>query len=204
MRKNLTFIFIIAAGILTSCGEKEDVVTISTTYGDIVILLYDQTPFHKANFIKLTKEGFYDSLTFHRVMDGFMIQGGDPNSRDDDPYNDGLGGPGYTVGAEFDPELTHAKGALAAARQPDNVNPTKASSGSQFYIVENESGTPHLDGGYTVFGQTIDGFDVVDEIASQPVDRRNRPYQDIKMSVSVKPMTRRQITKTFGYEYPEN
>ena len=95
------------------------------------------------------------------------------------------------------------KGALAAARQPDYLNPTKASSGSQFYIVENETGTPHLDGGYTVFGQTIDGFDVIDEIASQPVDQRNRPYQDIKMTVSVKAMTRKQITKTFGYEYPQ-
>ena len=203
MRKQLGFLLIVAAGILTSCGEKEDVVTISTTYGDIVIILYDQTPLHKANFIKLTKEGFYDSLTFHRVMNGFMIQGGDPNSRDDDHFNDGAGGPGYTTGAEFNPELTHVKGAMAAARQPDNVNPAKASSGSQFYIVQNKAATQHLDGSYTVFGQTINGFDVIDEIASQAVDRKSRPYEDIRMTVSVKPMSRKQITKTFGYEYPE-
>ena len=202
MRKLFVFILIVTIGSLTSCGEKEEVVTVSTRFGDITILLYDQTPLHKANFIKLAKSGFYDSLTLHRVMDGFMIQGGDPNSKDADPDNDGTGGPGYTIEAEFNPELTHIRGALAAARQPDFVNPTKASSGSQFYIIENEEGYHSLDGEYTIYGQTIDGFEVIEEIADQAVDRRNRPFEDITITVSVKPMTRKQITKAYGYEYP--
>lgn len=108
---------------------------IVTPYGSMTVRLYDDTPLHRDNFKKLVAEGFYDGTTFHRVMPEFMIQGGDPNSKDDDPYNDGIGGPGYTVPAEFNPTLIHKKGALAAARQPDQVNPERRSSGSQFYIV---------------------------------------------------------------------
>ncbi|MDZ4699660.1 MAG: peptidylprolyl isomerase [Rhodothermales bacterium] len=108
---------------------------IVTPYGSMTVRLYDDTPQHRDNFKKLVAEGFYDGTTFHRVMPEFMIQGGDPNSKDDDPYNDGIGGPGYTVPAEFNPALIHKKGALAAARQPDQVNPERRSSGSQFYIV---------------------------------------------------------------------
>ena len=135
-------------------------------------------------------------------MDGFMIQGGDPNSKDDDPYNDGMGSPGYTIDAEFNPELTHIKGALAAARQPDAVNPQKASSGSQFYIVEEDEGTHFLDNLYTIYGQTIYGLEVIDAIADQQVDPRNRPFKDIFMTVSVQPMSRKKITKEYGYEFP--
>lgn len=202
MKRTLLLILMAGPAFLYSCGPKEDVVTISTSYGDIVLLLYDETPLHKANFVKLAHEGFYDSTTLHRVMDGFMIQGGDPNSKDDDPYNDGAGSPGYTVEAEFNPDLTHIKGALAAARQPDAVNPQKASSGSQFYIVEEETGTHHLDNLYTVFGQTIYGLEVIDAIADQQVDPRNRPFKDIFMTVSVQTMSRKKITKEYGYEFP--
>ena len=99
-------------------------------------------------------------------MDDFMIQGGDPNSADDDPRNDGTGGPGYTISEEFNPDIKHIKGALAAARQPDNVNPQKESSGSQFYLVESDDGTHFLDGNYTVFGQTIEGFEVIENCDS--------------------------------------
>jgi len=109
---------------------------ISTNYGNIVVRLYDETPGHRDNFRKLAGEGFYDGTTFHRVIPQFMIQGGDPNSKDDDPNNDGMGGPGYTIPAEFNPALIHKKGALAAARTGGPMNPNKESSGSQFYIVE--------------------------------------------------------------------
>jgi cyclophilin family peptidyl-prolyl cis-trans isomerase len=201
MRKIFILWSIILFGFLSSCSEKEDVVTIHTEFGDIVLLLFNETPEHKKNFLELAKGGFYEGTTFHRVMDGFMIQGGDPNSKDEDPTNDGIGGPGFNVVAEFNPMLTHKKGALAAARQPDHVNPEKKSSGSQFYIVEGENGAHQLDGSYTVFGQTISGLDVVEKIASQPVSPRNRPITDIKMSMEVKSMSRKKIAKSYGYEF---
>ena len=201
MKKYFILLTIIAVGFLTSCSEKEDIVTIHTEFGDIVLILFNETPGHKNNFIKLVNDNFYDSTTFHRVMDDFMIQGGDPNSKDDDPNNDGLGDPGYTIPSEFNASFSHKKGALAAARQPDNVNPKKASSGSQFYIVEGDGGAPHLDGGYTIFGQTISGLDVVEKIAEQPKDGRNRPFSDIKMTMEIKSMSRKNITKEYGYAF---
>src|SRR6187551_1485297 len=127
---------------LTGCGQskKDYVVTIKTKYGDMVAILYDETPKHKENFIKLAKEHYFDSLLFHRVIQGFMIQGGDPDSKKAHPGQRlGSGGPGYTVDAEINPKYFHEKGALSAARLNDQQNPTKASSGSQFYIVQ---GTP--------------------------------------------------------------
>lgn len=187
--------------LLSSCTNRQDVVTIHTDYGDIVVILFDETPEHKQNFLELAKGGYYDGTTFHRVMQGFMIQGGDPNSKDDDPANDGLGGPGFTVPAEFNRKFVHNKGALAAARQPDSINPAKASSGSQFYIVQGEDGAHHLDGSYTIFGQTISGLDVVDKIAAQPVGARNRPLQDIKITMEVKKMAKKKITKEYGYVF---
>src|SRR6188508_1702698 len=128
------------------------VVTISTSYGDMVLLLYNQTPLHKKNFIKLAQEHYYDGTTFHRVILDFMIQGGDPNSKDSITTNEGVGGPDYTIPAEINPALKHDKGALAAARMGDEMNPSRASSGSQFYIVQNKNGTPSLNNNYTVFG----------------------------------------------------
>lgn len=117
-------------------SSTDEIVKITTDFGEVYVLLYDETPLHKENFLKLAKEGFYDSTTFHRVIEGFMIQGGDPNSKDDIPFNDGQGGPGYTIPAEFNPNLIHKKGALAAARTGGPSNPEMRSSGSQFYIVQ--------------------------------------------------------------------
>ncbi|MCU0428507.1 MAG: peptidylprolyl isomerase [Cytophagaceae bacterium] len=178
---------------------KEDfVVTIKTAQGDMILLLYNQTPKHKANFVKLAQEGYYNGTTFHRVIKDFMIQGGDPNSKDSIPYNDGQGGPGYTVDAEFIPTLKHIKGALAAARTSDQVNPKKASSGSQFYIVHNDKGTPFLDGNYTVYGQVIKGLEVIDKIANVEKGVGDRPIQDVRMNVSVQKMKTKKIIKTYG------
>ncbi|MCB0494633.1 MAG: peptidylprolyl isomerase [Cyclobacteriaceae bacterium] len=180
---------------------KDEVVTVHTQLGNISIILFDETPNHKANFLKLAKDGFYDGTTFHRVMDDFMIQGGDPNSKDDNPSNDGMGGPGYTIPAEFVNGLIHVKGAVAAARQNDRVNPEKASSGSQFYIVENEEGAHFLDNKYTVFGQVIKGMDVVEKIAKVEKDGRNRPLKDIKMTMTVKRMLKKKVQKEYEYTY---
>src|SRR5258707_12775434 len=133
------FILTLLSVIFSSClAQKKDfVVTIKTRFGDIVAILYDETPKHKENFIKLAKEHYFDSLLFHRVIEGFMIQGGDPNSKRAKAVESlGNGGPGYTIDAEFNPKLFHKKGALAAARTGGPSNPTKASSGSQFYIVQ--------------------------------------------------------------------
>ena len=164
-------------------GSDEEVAVIKTKFGDIVLAFYDEdAPKHVANFKKLAREGFYNGCTFHRVIPGFMIQGGDPNSKDSDRANDGLGGPGYTIPAEI--KRKHKRGALAAARQGDQFNPKRESSGSQFYICV---GSPsHLDGAYTVFGETIDGFDVIDEIASQPRDSRDNPTEPITMTVEIR------------------
>jgi peptidylprolyl isomerase/peptidyl-prolyl cis-trans isomerase B (cyclophilin B) len=161
-------------------------------------LLYNATPKHKENFIKLANEGFYNGTTFHRIIKNFMIQGGDPNSKDSIPFNDGQGGPGYTIPAEFVPSLKHVKGAIAAARMGDQVNPQKASSGSQFYIVQNEKGTPFLDGSYTVFGQVIQGLDVIDKIADQPKDQRDRPLKNISIKVTAKKTKVKKILKQYN------
>lgn len=192
---------------------EKTLVELQTPFGNMLIELFDSTPEHRDNFYKLAEEGFYDSLLFHRVMEGFMIQGGDPNSRDAPAGQPlGMGGPGYTVPADFQDSLIHTKGALAAARQPDSVNPEKASSGSQFYIVQGQTlaeremavmearsgrtytdeqkeaylnlgGTPFLDGEYTVFGRVVEGLDVIDKIAAVETDSRNRPKDDVVIKV---------------------
>jgi cyclophilin family peptidyl-prolyl cis-trans isomerase len=288
MNKPITLLFLFVLALASSCAQKKDyVVTIKTQYGDMIAILYDETPKHKENFIKLAKEHYFDSLLFHRVMSGFMIQGGDPNSKKaklGEPL--GTGGPDYTIPAEFNSKFFHDKGTLSAARIPDDRNPEKASSGSQFYIVqgsvipeasindlrydqmkltmglrqiiskpENKSlldslnalyyagdmqayqkkifslvprveretgtkvtkdlspekvkayttvgGSPHLDGEYTVFGKLIKGLEVIDQIAAQPVDAANRPFADIRMTVTVEEMSKKKITKEYGYVYPE-
>lgn len=121
--------------------RKEEVAVVSTKFGDITILLLDKTPEHKKNFTKLAKDGFYDGTTFHRVIKDFMVQGGDVNSKDDNPANDGQGDPGYTLPAEIDPTLFHVRGAVAGARLGDQQNPERRSSGSQFYIVQGKKFT---------------------------------------------------------------
>jgi cyclophilin family peptidyl-prolyl cis-trans isomerase len=159
---------------------------IITTHGTMRIRLYDKTPLHRDNFVKLVSEKYYDGIRFHRVIEGFMIQAGDPFSRDTALINKwGQGGPDYTVPAEFVNEYWHKKGALAAARKGDMANPTKASSGSQFYIVHDENACLHLDGQYTIFGEVIDGLDVIDKIAAVDVDRYDRPYEDVIINAVV-------------------
>lgn len=190
-------------------------VEIQTNYGNMLVKLYDETPQHRDNFLKLSEEGFFNDLLFHRVIQGFMIQGGDPTSKGAGPgARLGSGGPGYQVPAEFNSSLIHKKGALSAARTGDAVNPEKKSSGSQFYIVqgqpvdeaqlqmferrkgleyseeqkeiyENEGGTPFLDMDYTVFGEVIDGLDVIDKIAGVQTDAADRPTEDVKMKIVV-------------------
>jgi peptidyl-prolyl cis-trans isomerase B (cyclophilin B) len=159
---------------------------IQTEYGTMKGFLYNETPKHRDNFVKLVKQGFYNGLLFHRVIPNFMIQGGDPDSKNAKPGQMlGSGDVGYTIPAEFNPSLTHKKGALAAARQGDNVNPTKASSGCQFYIVENKTGTHFLDGNYTVFGEVTEGLEITDKIATVDRDQNDRPRKDIKMTVKL-------------------
>lgn len=259
---------LVFASFVSQAGKGKEVkVAINTTMGRIVVKLYNQTPQTRDNFIKLVKKGFYDSTLFHRVIKGFMIQGGDPTSKNAKPgVLLGNGSPGYTVPAEFDTNLFHKKGAIAMAREGDDVNPAKASSGCQFYIVQGKvwtnaeldlyeqrmnmgleqkiftelisqpeykaddekfmryqeqnnidslrvlatkfkplidsiygkmhhfkftaaqrqayttvGGTPHLDGNYTVFGEVIEGLDVVDKIAAVKVDANNRPLVDVKI-----------------------
>jgi cyclophilin family peptidyl-prolyl cis-trans isomerase len=192
-----------------------NLIKIETSLGDMVIRLYDATPAHRDNMIKLIEEGFYKDQLFHRVIKDFMIQGGDPHSSGAEKGQRlGTGGPGYTVPAEFNPKLIHKKGALAAARKGDRENPEQASSGSQFYIVQGRvltpeeiniltqrgvatfteksatiytslGGTPHLDGAYTVFGEVIEGLDIIDRIASQPCDPYNRPLEDVIYSITL-------------------
>ena len=161
---------------------------IVTTHGTMRIKLYNKTPKHRDNFKKLVADKYYDGIRFHRVIKDFMIQAGDPFSRDTSKINLwGQGGPDYTVPAEFVNEYWHKKGALAAARKGDMANPKKASSGSQFYIVHDENACLHLDGQYSIFGEVVDGLDVIDKIADVPVDRMDRPYEDVVI-ITVKPV----------------
>ena len=160
----------------------EPVFDIITSMGVIKIKLYADTPKHRENFAKLALEKYYDGILFHRVIDGFMIQAGDPLTKDaNNKPRFGTGGPDYTIPAEFVPAHNHKKGALAAARRGDAVNPYKESSGSQFYIVQDARNCAQLDGEYTVFGETIEGIDVIDKIAAVETDRRDCPLQDVKI-----------------------
>ncbi|MDX1477992.1 MAG: peptidylprolyl isomerase [Saprospiraceae bacterium] len=195
--------------VLLSCNsDKRKYFMIETEYGNMKIMLYDDTPLHRDNFEKLVNEGFYDDLLFHRVIPGFMIQGGDPDSRDAPAGQRlGMGGPGYQIPAEIG--KPHLRGAIAAAR---NNNPEKKSSGSQFYIVQGQpqtaqnldrfeqmknityndvqrqiymeqGGTPQLDMEYTVFGEVVEGIEVVDKIAAVQTDPADRPVSDVRMKI---------------------
>ena len=214
----LSFLFGANAQKIDKQGGNTDkvyYVKIETAYGDIVVKLYNETPKHRDNFLKLVKEGTYDGVLFHRVIQNFMIQGGDPNSRNAKKGEMlGNGELGYTLPAEFVPSLYHKKGALAAARQADQVNPEKRSSSCQFYIVQGEKwdaeklkrvetsmgksftkeqaevyatlgGTPFLDGDYTVFGEVVEGLEVVDKIAAVACGPMNRPLEDVKMKMTI-------------------
>ncbi len=167
--------------------SEEPIFNIVTNLGTIQVKLYSKTPAHRDNFVKLASEKFFDGILFHRVINGFMIQAGDPYTKNPaDSSKFGQGGPGYTVPAEIVKEYYHKKGALAAARRGDAANPTKASSGSQFYLVQDENNCLSLDYEYTVFGETIKGLDIIDKIAAVDTDRWDRPYEDIRI-ISVLP-----------------
>ena len=168
----------------TATGEEaanEIAVVQVREFGEIRIRFFpDKAPGHVANFKKLAREGFYDGVTFHRIIPGFMIQGGDPNTKDDDPRNDGTGGPGYSIKAEFN-ETPHRRGIVSMARatHPD-------SAGCQFFIVVKDANM--LDGQYTVFGEVTQGMEVADKIVAQPRDRRDRPIANIVMeTVQIEP-----------------
>lgn len=169
---------------IISILPEEPVFDIVTNLGTIKVKLYSKTPKHRENFAKLALTGYYDSLLFHRVINGFMIQGGDPFTRDTSAAavaKYGQGGPGYTIPAEFVPEYAHKKGALAAARRGDVANPKKESSGSQFYIVQDAGACAQLDGAYTVFGETVSGLDIIDRIAQVATDQRDKPLMDVRI-----------------------
>ncbi|MCS7296713.1 MAG: peptidylprolyl isomerase [Bacteroidia bacterium] len=189
------------SGILLWAQKWDTLVVVETEYGVMRLQLFRQTFQHRANFFKLAQQGFFDGTTFHRVVPGFVIQGGDPNSKDNDPTNDGLGGPGYTVPAEIYPTLKHERGAVGAARTPDAVNPQRASNGSQFYIVIAEKGTPFLDGAYTVFGQVLEGMEVAEKIASVQRDARDRPLTNIPMKVRLERHKIKSLRKRYGNAY---
>jgi peptidyl-prolyl cis-trans isomerase B (cyclophilin B) len=212
MKKPLLLLFLLIS--FTGAMAKNRKVKIITPYGTMIIKLYDQTPQHRDNFVKLVKAHFYDSTLFHRVINTFMIQGGDPQSKHAQAgVMLGNGDVGYTIPAEFQLDLFHSKGALAAAR---DGNPTKASSGCQFYIVQGKQwtdeqldqlentrlggrkipvdqrefykkygGTPQLDQSYTVFGQVVKGMEVIDKIATLKTDRGDRPLTDVPMKIRV-------------------
>lgn len=187
----------IAISQSTDSTKYDYLVQIRTKFGTMKAVLYNATPLHKQNFIKLATEGFYNGTTFHRIIANFMIQGGDPNSKDSLPQNDGQGGPGYTIPSEIVKGYKHDYGTIAAARLGDGLNPTKSSSGSQFYIVSNLAGTNHLDNAYTIFGKLVDGFTTLDKIAIQNKDSRDRPLEDITMTVKLKKMKTKTILKKY-------
>jgi cyclophilin family peptidyl-prolyl cis-trans isomerase len=215
------FVFATAAG-QTSPPAKQALVEIRTTFGTMVVALYNETPQHRDNFLELVRNGAYDSLLFHRVVPSLMIQGGDPDSR-----RAGLdaalgnGDPGYSLPAEIVPGLFHKKGALAAAPLSEQAETGGRTHGSQFYIVHGktyqspeldllakrsarlgtpvsytadqretyakEGGAPHLDGGYTVFGEVVEGLEVIDALAALPCDARDRPLKDVRIFMRVLP-----------------
>lgn len=174
--KRIIVILALMLMTLVACSRKPHVVLV-TKYGEIEIELDDQAaPKHAENFLKLVERRFYIGTTFHRVIPGNLIQGGDPNSKDADRGNDGLGGPGYNLDAEI--KLPHKRGSVGAARLSDQVNPKRESSGSQFYICLNDM--PQLDrGGYTVFGRVIRGMDVAEKIANVKRDARDNPIRPV-------------------------
>lgn len=204
-----------ATAVAAAGSGKSVVVELQTDKGKIRIRLYNETPKHRDNMLKLVKEGFYDGLLFHRVIKDFMIQGGDPQSKNA-PAGQmlGSGDVGYTIPAEFNPAFVHKKGALSAARQGDQVNPEKRSSGCQFYLVQGRKwsdaelnnfekqrgipytpaqreayktlgGTPHLDGGYTVYGEVISGLEIIDLIAAVKTAPGDRPVADVKIQKAI-------------------
>ena len=187
-----------ASAIAFISDPKDTLVVIGTRLGEITVVLFPETPLHRANFLKLVGNKAYDSTTFHRIIKDFMIQGGDPNSKDNIPENDGMGSFGNTIQAEFYPAFRHIQGALAAAR---TNNPEKRSSDCQFYLVENPAGTHFLDNEYTVYGQVVKGIEVVQAIANQQKGPDDRPLLNVRMWMKLLPLKKQKVTSIFGYDY---
>ena len=215
MKKSFQILVFFIVILCFACQQKstETHYRIETTYGNIELRLYEETPLHSNNFSKLVSQDFYDGILFHRVIPGFMIQGGDPYSghaKTGELLGDST--IGYTIPAEFKPGIYHKRGVIAAAREGDDVNPDRASDGAQFYLVEGKiwerdsllayakkrdfklnkkqielyttvGGTPHLDGNYTVFGEITSGYEVVEKISRASRDSNDRPHKDIKMTI---------------------
>lgn len=213
MKPFFTFLLLLCLNSVFASGPKHQYLKITTAQGECIIMLYNKTPQHRDNIVKLVKKGFYDGTLFHRVINSFMIQGGDPDSKNAPAGKElGNGDVGYTVPAEFRDSLFHKKGVLAAARDD---NPLMASSGCQFYLVQgkkftdaqldsmevkrlkfkipqwereiykSEGGVPHLDKRYTVYGEVISGLPMIDSIAAVKTDSNNRPLADVKMTVTL-------------------
>jgi cyclophilin family peptidyl-prolyl cis-trans isomerase len=192
--------------MVTNCVEaKKDTINIylrykavkvETDFGDFRIWLYHLTPLHRQNFLNLTQQGFYDSLIYHRVVEDFVVQGGDPEGT-------GYGGPGYNIPAEIIPGLDHVYGAVGAARFPDNVNPDKESNGSQYYIVCDPDGEPFLNGNYSVFGFVFQGMDAVFAISQVAVDTNDKPLINVYMKkLTVESFTAKELQDQFDFTIP--
>ena len=177
LTRNLVVIFL-SALLLTAVVSAQEIAVIETKFGKIEVGLFEgKAPGHVKNFKDLARKGFYDGTIFHRVIPGFMIQGGDPNTKSDDRSNHGMGGPGYSIKAEFN-DTPHKRGILSMARSQD-----PDSAGSQFFVVVKDSG--FLDGQYTAFGKVLTGMAVADQIVNSPRDRRDNPNKRIEMKVKV-------------------
>lgn len=208
MRK-LSYLILVFSSAFLSCskeesnltaGPTEKILEIKTSFGNMYMWLYKETPLHRNNYLALADTHYFDNSTFHRIIPNFVIQGGDPNSKDGDPNNDGQGGPGYTIPAEIDSsKFKHIYGAVGAARLGNSSNPLRASSGSQFYIVVNTLGQKSLDGEYTVFGKIIGGMNIADIIAAQPKNSNNRPFTNINMYVNVVNKTLTELKNEFQF-----
>ncbi len=203
-KKLLFFIILLFAVSLAYCQEEnndlEYLITINTNFGKIKLILFDDTPLHKENFLKLAEAGVYNHIIFHRVINHFMIQSGDYATRNQ-PINYDPRVIQDPIKAEILPHHLHVHGAIGAARKGDNVNPEMKSNSTQFYIIQNHKGAHHLDGKYTVFGQVMSGFEVVDLIASLPTTDRDRPLKNIRISVDVVKVSRSDIEKFYNFAY---
>ena len=203
-KKLFFFTTLLFAVLIAYCQEEnndiEYLITINTDFGKIKLILFDDTPLHKENFIKLTEAGVYNHIIFHRVINHFMIQSGDYSTRNQainyDPRV--IQNP---IKAEILPHHLHVQGAIGTARRGNNVNPELKSNSTQFYIIQNHKGAHHLDRKYTVFGQVMSGFEVVDHIASQLTTDADRPVKNIRISVDVVKVSRSDIEKFYNFTY---
>lgn len=180
--------------------DIEYLITINTEYGKIKLILFDDTPLHKKNFIKLVKAGVYNHITFHRVINRFMIQSGDYKTR-----NQSIGYDPRVIQEPIKAEILHHRlnvhGAIGAPRRGDDVNPERKSNSTQFYIVQNYKGAHHLDGKYTVFGQVMSGFEVIDSIAAQPTSNKDVPLKDIRITTVIEQVSKADIEKFYNFTY---